>query len=182
MSLVVTMSGLHGTGKSSYAEILSNSFNLRHFSAGKLFRKIASEKGLSISDFTRVAARTAEVDRLVDERTKVEAKKGNVIIDGLLAGWMASEFADVNFHLMTPDDVRISRIAKRDNTSIREARKMTLFREDVERRRFKKFYGIDLDDIRMYDLILNTALLPIESNVEVMVKLIQEYIKFHGGT
>jgi len=182
MDLVVTISGLHGTGKTTYAEMLSNCFDLRHFSAGMLFRQIATEKGLSITDLTHVAARKDEIDHLVDERTRMEAEGGNVIIDGLLAGWMARGFADIKVYLTARDDVRISRIAKRDGTSTSEARRMTLFREGVERRRFKKFYDIDINDLKIYDLILNTELLPMESNVEIIKKFIQEYIKLQGGT
>ena len=182
MGLVVTISGLHGTGKTTYAEILSNGFNLRHFSAGMLFRQIATEKGVSISSLTRVAAREDEIDRLVDDRTRMEAERGNVIIDGLLAGWIAREFADIKIFLTTPDDVRVLRIAKRDGISTSEARKTTLFRERAEKRRFKTFYTIDIDDMNIYDLILNTELLPITSNIKIMRKLVQEYIKFHGGT
>ncbi|MFQ6076866.1 MAG: AAA family ATPase, partial [Candidatus Bathyarchaeia archaeon] len=48
MGLVVTVSGLHGTGKSTYARALSEAFDLRHVSAGGLFRQIALERGLSI--------------------------------------------------------------------------------------------------------------------------------------
>ncbi len=43
MGLVITLSGLHGTGKTTYAKPLSQIFNLRHISAGILFRQIAEE-------------------------------------------------------------------------------------------------------------------------------------------
>ena len=48
MTLTVTISGLHGTGKTTYARILSKDFGLRHISAGDLFRQIAKGKGVSI--------------------------------------------------------------------------------------------------------------------------------------
>jgi len=177
MGLVITISGLHGTGKTTYAKALSNSFNLRHISAGMLFRQKATEQGITISDLTCVAVKNDELDHLVDERTRVEAKRGNVVIDGLLAGWMAGEFADIKIYLTTSDDVRISRIARRDEVSISKARKATLFRERVERKRFKKIYGIDIDDVKIYDLILNTELLPIELNIDILRKFIQKHIK-----
>lgn len=172
MGLVITISGLHGTGKTTYAKALSNRFNLRHISAGMLFRQKATEQGITISDLTCVTVKNDELDHLVDERTRVEAKRGNVVIDGLLAGWMAGEFADIKIYLTTSDDVRILRIARRDEVSISKARKVTLFRERVERKRFKKIYGINIDDLKIYDLILNTELLPIELNIDIIRKFI----------
>ena len=44
MPLVVTISGLHGSGKSTYAKALAEEFRLRYVSAGQLFRDIAKIK------------------------------------------------------------------------------------------------------------------------------------------
>lgn len=179
--LCVTISGLHGTGKSTYAKSISSKFDLRHISAGHLFRQIARERGVSITELSHHAAERFDIDRIVDVRTKMEAEKGNVVIDGLLAGWVASEFTDIKVYLTASEDERFSRIAKRDNISICKAQKLTILREEVERKRFKKYYAIDLDDLGIYDLVINTGCLPIESNLKVISKFIHEYISFHGG-
>ena len=95
MNLVITISGLHGTGKSTYARILSEGFNLRHVSAGELFRQIARERGLSVSELSKFSSKNREIDNLIDERTRGEARRGSVALDGLLAGWMAKDEADL---------------------------------------------------------------------------------------
>ncbi len=181
MSLVITLSGLHGTGKTTYAKTLSKTFNLRHISAGILFRQIATEKDISISELTKLASRNDKIDQLIDERTRMEAERGNVIIDGLLAGWIAIKYFNIKLYLTTSDKIRFSRIASRENISIINARKLTLFREEIERKRFIKYYNLNIDNLTIYDLILNTELLSIESNVMIMKNFIQEYIKLHGG-
>ena len=181
MSLVITLSGLHGTGKTTYAKTLSKIFNLRHISAGILFRQIATEKDISISELTKIASRNDKIDQLIDERTRMEAERGNVIIDGLLAGWIAIKYVNIKLYLTTSDKVRFLRIASRENISTINARKLTLFREEIERKRFIKYYNLNIDNLTIYDLILNTELLSIESNVIIMKNFIQEYIKLHGG-
>ena len=181
MGLVITLSGLHGTGKTTYAKTLSKIFNLRHVSAGILFRQIAAEKDISISELTQMASRNDKIDQLIDKRTRMEAGRGNVIIDGLLSGWIAFNYADIKLYLMTLDKIRFSRIAARENISTIKARKLTLFREEIERKRFIKYYQIHIDNLTIYDLILNTELLSIESNVIIMKTFIQEYIKSQGG-
>ena len=181
MSLVITLSGLHGTGKTTYAKTLSKIFNLRHISAGILFRQIATEKDISISELTKIASRNDKIDQIIDERTRMEAERGNVIIDGLLAGWIAIKYVNIKLYLTTSDKVRFLRIASRENISTINARKLTLFREEIERKRFIKYYNLNIDNLTIYDLILNTELLSIESNVMIMKNFIQEYIKLHGG-
>lgn len=175
LELVVTISGLHGTGKSTYARKIAQEFSLRHASAGLLFRQICSERGITVEALTHEAEGRSDLDRLIDDRTKAEARKGSVVVDGLLAGWMVGDLADIKIYLRAPNRVRVERIARRDRLPFEEARRATLSREDAERRRFRRFYSIDLNDLSIYDLVLNTSLLPLESNLDVIRRFIQAY-------
>ncbi len=181
MNLMITLSGFHGTGKSTYARMISKHFHLRHISAGGLFRQIAREKGLSVAELSRISAKNHEIDQLIDERTKEEALRKNVVLDGLLAGWMVGDVADLKIFLTAPDKLRFKRIARREHINYSQAKQSTLFREQLERRRFKRVYGINIDDTSIYDLIFNTGLLPVKANIEVIEKFIGEYIKASRG-
>ena len=46
--LIITMSGPHGTGKSTYAKALAKALNLRYVSAGELFRNLAQQHKMSL--------------------------------------------------------------------------------------------------------------------------------------
>ncbi|WP_309492633.1 (d)CMP kinase [Candidatus Hecatella orcuttiae] len=175
---VITISGLHGTGKSTYAEALSKDLGLRHVSAGRLFRRLAEEKGLSLRDLTFQAVKSRKIDSLVDAEIKKEAEKGGVVVDGLLSAWMAGENAWVKVYLYASDEARFKRIARRDGETVEQARKSTLERERVERARYKKFYGIDLEDLTVYDIVLNTELFPLKSSLKLLSSIIKEYLKF----
>ena len=180
MGLVITISGLHGTGKSTFARILSKKFKLRLVSAGELFRQIATKRRLTISELSKISYENKEIDEIIDERTRMEAKKGNVVLDGLLAGWMARDEANIKIYLTASESVRVERIARRDGITYDAARKATLLREELERIRFKRFYGIDIDDTSIYDLALNTGLLSVKANVKVIENFIKEYIMEYG--
>ena len=181
MDLVVGISGLHGTGKSTYAKRVAKAFGLRHISAGEFFRQIAVERGLSLSELSREAEKNDTIDRLLDERTEREIKKGRVVLDTLLAGWMSGGDVILRIYLSAPFETRIKRIASRDGVTYAEAERTTNFRENIERRRFKKLYGIDIDDLSIYDLVLNTGLMPIEFNIEIVTTFVRGYLKSHGG-
>ncbi len=179
--LVITIGGLHGTGKTTYAKALAKIFGLRHVSAGGIFRKLAEEKGLSLQDLTNLAKENREIDEFVDSKIKEEVEKGSVIIDGLLSAWMAGDKADIKIYLFTPDDVRFRRIASRDKISFEEAKKLTLEREKIEKERYKKFYNLDLDDLIIYDIVFNTNLLPLNSNIKILTRVVNEYLKAKTG-
>lgn len=180
LGIVVTISGLHGTGKSTYARMLAEKFGLRHVSAGKLFRQFAADRGVSLAELSRVAATREELDLLVDEQTKRAAAEGNVIIDGLLAGWMVGDQADIKVFLTASDPVRFNRIARREKVSYEAAKRATMTREDYERRRFKRYYNLEIKDRSIYDVVLNTELLPLNGIVNVLWKLISEYTTLRG--
>ena len=176
-NLVITVGGLHGTGKSTYAKALARIYKLRHLSAGELFRQIAKERGITLRDLSYLTKGDRSVDEVVDGRIKEAAEKGDVVIDGLLAAFMASGRVHVKTFLVAPDEVRFRRIAHRDKISFAESRRLTLERERIERERYMNYYNLNIDDLTVYDIVLNTGLLSLRSNINVLVKVIDEYIR-----
>lgn len=177
MKLVIAISGLHGTGKSTYAKQLAQDLQLNYISAGALFREIAEERGMAIEELTNLAEMDDSLDQRIDDRTLSWTDRGSVVIDALLAGWMTGERATIKIHMVAPDSVRLERIAKRDKINYKEAKNRTLKREQCEKVRFKRRYGIELDDLTIYDLVLNTSLLPIKSNMKILRDIIDEYLR-----
>ena len=165
--VVVAMSGLHGTGKSTLARALARKFKLRYICAGAVFRQLARERGMTLDGFSRYVERHPAIDRQIDKRTADAAKEGDVLIDARLAGWMAKR-ADVKILLTAPLEIRVRRMAKRDRRSYREVLEETLKRERSEARRFKRLYGIDVNDHSPFDLTLNTAHLSARENAKVL--------------
>jgi cytidylate kinase len=166
--LIVTLSGPHGSGKSTYAAKLAGSLSLRHVSAGLLFRKLADERKVSLEKFQELAANDPSIDRLVDEKTMTEAERGDVVVDGQLAGWILKEISDLRVLLTAPLVVRLERIAARDHISLEEARRQTLHREGVQAERYRKHYGFSVDDWSIYQLILDTSFGSIEDTAKIL--------------
>jgi len=178
--LVITVSGLHGSGTSTQARKLAEALGLRYISAGLLFRRIAEERGLTLEELSKRAEENPELDRMIDERTKEEAKRGGVVIDAALAGWMVRD-ADLKIFLTAPLEERIKRIARREKLTLEEARRETLRRERSERKRFKRYYGIDIADLSIYDVILNTALFKPDATARILRKIVQELKASRGS-
>ena len=167
--MIVTVSGPHGSGKSTYAAKLAGSLGLHHVSAGMLFRKLADERRVSLERFQEMAAADPSIDRLVDERTMLEAERGDVVVDGQLAGWVLKEISDLRVLLTAPLVVRLERIAARDHIALEEARRQTLHREGVQAERYRKHYGFSVDDWSIYQLVLDTSFGSIDDTAKILL-------------
>jgi CMP/dCMP kinase len=165
----VTVSGPHGSGKSTYAARLASSLGLRHVSAGIMFRKLADERKVSLEKFQELAAADPSIDRMVDERTMMEAERGDVVVDGQLAGWVLKEISDLRVLLTAPLVVRLERIATRDRISLEEARRQTLHREGLQAERYREHYGFSVDDWSIYHLVLDTSFGSIEDTAKILL-------------
>jgi cytidylate kinase len=182
MGLVVTIGGPHGTGKSTYAKMIAKQFKLRYVSAGQLFRDLAKEKGASLGELSKQAADSPEVDRMIDERSAAEAAKGDAVIEGQLAAWMAKDLAQIRIYLKAPNEERIARIAKRDHVDYEAARRQTLERERIQRERYNRYYGIDIDDLSPYNIIIDNGNRSVEDTSAQLMSKIHEILRRHNRT
>lgn len=171
--LVVTVSGMPGSGKSTLAKKIAEWLGLRVVSAGSLFRSLAAQKGLTLSDLSRLAEEDSSIDKMIDEMSLSEASKGCVVIDAHIAGWILKGVAHVRIFLVAPEDVRARRISERDNKSFEDALRELRLREESERKRFKTYYNIDIRDLSDFDLVINTASFSADEVFEITKKAIR---------
>ncbi len=155
--MIIVVSGPAGSGKTTQARKIAKYYGLRYHSAGMIFRSIAEEKGVSLEELSRIAASDPSIDIEIDKRTRIEAGKGNVVIDGHLAAWIIMDIADVKILVNAPLNVRIARIAERDGKSFEEAMRETIRREYIQMRRFLEYYGLEPDYTGFFDIVVDTS-------------------------
>ncbi len=169
----ITISGPPGSGKTTVAKILSEKLKIKLISAGEVFRQLAFERGMSLEEFSKFAESNPEIDILVDRvQREMAEKEKDAIVEGRLSGWMIKD-AELKVYIFADPEVRYSRIAKREDKDISTVRKETRLREEVEKRRYQKFYGIDVDDWRIYDLIINSSRMSPEKIAEIIITAIR---------
>ena len=172
--LVITISGYHGSGRSTHAARLAETFGLRYVSSGTIFRQLAQERCLSLEEMSKLTEEDSEIDRKIDERAKEESKKPGVVIDATLAGWMAED-PDLRIFLLTSFEERIRRIAAREDISYEEAEKETVAREESEKERFRIYYNVDIENLSIYDVVLNTELFEVDATALIFKSVVEEY-------
>jgi len=173
--LVITVAGPHGSGRTTQATRLAERFGLRYVSTGTLFRERASQLGVSLEEMTRIAAGDDSFDRFLDDRAKQETQKGSVVLDATLSGWVA-EKPDIRIYLTAPLDARVKRIAEREGRGIDEVDKETRIREKAEVERFRRYYGFDITDLSIYDVVLNTALADADGVANILKNVVEAYM------
>jgi cytidylate kinase len=153
--MLLTISGLPGSGTTTVAELLAEHYGVDMISAGEVFRRLAEERGLTLAEFGALAESDTSIDIDIDERQKEIANTSdNIILEGRLAGHMADKALKV--WLKAPLDVRVKRIAGREDASFDEMLDGTIKREASEAVRYKEIYGIDIGDLSIYDIVIDS--------------------------
>lgn len=175
--MIITISGLHGVGKSVYAKKIAEKYNFKYISSGSIFRRIAKERNLKLEELSKLAENDPSLDYMIDRTIIKEAVSNkNVVVDGLLTGWMLKNVADLKIWIKAKDEIRFKRISQRDKIPLEEAINQTRTREVSEIRRFKRYYNIDIHDLSIYDFVIDTSYLDIKTTLEIIFKIIDKYV------
>ncbi|ERG89228.1 MAG: cytidylate kinase, putative [halophilic archaeon J07HX5] len=174
--MLITVSGPAGSGKSTLAAALADRLRHDHVSGGDLFRSMAAERDMTPVELNHAAEEDDQIDRDLDRRLRTTASdRDDVVLESRLAGWMAGEYADVRLWLDAPFDVRVDRIADRENKPVAQAKTETTARAESERRRYAAYYDIDVTDLTIYDLVVNTARWGPEETVSFVLRALDSY-------
>ncbi|ELY46163.1 cytidylate kinase [Natronorubrum tibetense GA33] len=174
-TLFITVSGPPGCGATTLCEQLADAMGCPYVSGGDIFREIAEDQDMTLSQLTAQADSSEEIDRAIDQRLQQIAEKWGTankpfILESRLAGWLAGERADLRIWLDAPEDVRADRIEDRVETEA-EMR----VREVSEAGRYQSYYQIDIDEREFYDLSINTARWSKRGVFELVRAALEEY-------
>jgi cytidylate kinase len=174
--MLITISGPAGSGKSTAAAALAESLGYDHISGGDIFRRLAEERDLTPLELNKRAEEDDQIDRDLDRRLRELARsQDGLVLESRLAGWMAAEHADLRVWLDAPLSVRSRRIADREDKSVERARAETSERSESEALRYREYYDIDIEELDIYDLVINTARLAPEAVLEVVSAAVDAY-------
>ena len=160
--ITIAISGLPVSGTSTLGKCIAKKFGLKFFSTGSFFKKFFEETSETLSALEGLQSkfgRKREVHEQLDKLQIEVGKKGNVVVVGKLAIYMLRKIANVKIWVEAPLEIRAKRAAKRDKIGIEEARKILKERERLEKKVFKKIYGIDYvkDQKKIADILIENV-------------------------
>ncbi|MCX9011510.1 MAG: AAA family ATPase [Candidatus Methanoperedens sp.] len=168
----ITISGPPGSGKSTLSRMLSARLGLPLISMGDIFRRCAEDRCMCLAEYGLLARQNGNIDREIDEmQKKVAREKDNIILEGRLSGFLVD--ADLKVWLKAPLEVRAERIAKRENKSVQISMAETSEREECERERYLNYYNIDIMDLSVYDIVIDSSKWGAEEIGEIVLKAVE---------
>lgn len=172
VGVLITISGLPGSGKTTVARLVAEALGLEHVYAGDIFRRQAEAQGLTLEEYARRAETDHSIDRALDEQMCARAAAGNAVLEGRLAAVMAdqAQAPALRVYLTADDTVRAARIAGREGGDAAERLPQIQAREASDARRYRAIYGVDYHDLARYDLVLRTDGRPPEELAAAIVE------------
>ena len=157
--MLVTISGLPGSGTSTVARLVADALGLERLDGGTVFRSMAADRGMSVGEFSAVAELDATIDVELDRRLAARAAQGDVVLESRLAGWIASNerLPSVRVWIDCDADERARRVAGREHLDVAVALEANRVREGSERARYLAYYDLDIDDRTPYGLVLDSG-------------------------
>lgn len=174
-ALLVTISGPPGAGTTTISEALAEALEVECVSGGDIFRELAEERDMTLTQLHARADESPEIDRLIDGRIRRIAEQWGASSKGLvltsrLAGWVAGNRADLRIWLDAPPEIRMERLRERE-----EMESELRIQEVTEAGRFESYYDIDITDRSFYDLRINTARWTPEVVLEMILAAVRGY-------
>ncbi len=172
----ITISGPPGSGKTTACNKLSEKLGLKAVVFGKIFRELAAEKHLSLIEFGEMAEKDPSIDQSIDAKIlEIARTNENIILESRLSAYMLSRNSIPAFkiYLGASPEVRMSRIGVREGQTLEDAKKETLERQASEAKRYKMYYNIDINDMSVYDLVVDTDNLDPDGVIDTILKAIE---------
>lgn len=164
--VVICISGMTGSGKSTVAKRLAAKYGLDYFSGGNALKSLAQEEGYNLDltgwwetaeglKFLQQRMGDPDFDKRIDEKLLELAKQGNIVLDSWTMPWLLK--GGFKVWLEASAQVRAKRVMNRDSISIEEAVKALTKKDEQTRQIYKNLYGFDLgNDLSPFNLVLAT--------------------------
>jgi CMP/dCMP kinase len=187
----IVISGQPAVGKTTIACKLAEEFEIVMYNGGDILKMFAKEdKGYSVKrddwwdtteakKFMKERKSDPSFDKKVDKKLIEIVKKGEAVITSYTLPWLVLEESVIiiKFWLRGSPENRAKRMANRDGISFAEAKRITKLRDEENKRIYYRLYGFRFgEDLTVFDYVLNTDTLSLDSLVEISKLIVRRHI------
>lgn len=187
---VLTISRELGSGGMSIGKIVANELKFAYFDK-TIIEQVAEQVG---SDEGHIAKYEVEqhgqftglLMNLLDSRNVTQAvylrtllkvlrkigEQGRAVIIGRGGACVLPE--SVRVRVIAPFDLRVHRMQELRNTDRKTAEQEVLASDHARRRFLRSFFGCNVDDCHLYDLVINTASLSLDHAADLIVTRVRQ--------
>lgn len=187
----IVISGWPAVGKTTIACKLAEEFDIVMYNGGDILKMLAEEdKGYSVKrddwwdtieakKFMEERNSDPSFDKKVDDKLIQIVKKGGAVITSYTLPWLVVDesIIIIKFWLRGSPENRAKRMANRDGISFAEAERITKLRDEENKRIYYKLYGFRFgEDLTVFDYVLNTDRLSLDSLIEISKLIVRRHI------
>lgn len=179
-NLVITIDGPSGSGKGTLAEFIADKLDLEYYSAGDFFRQIANDRDLTVEELSEKADK--EVDIEVDRRTIQKGLNKNCVIESRIASKVLGDYSDFKIYVNAELEERARRVkedlknreTEEGGKTLEEMKEKIGKRDEDNNRRYQEYYGIDMWESDIYDLVIDNTDMSIEEQEKLVDKVLKQ--------
>jgi len=176
--MIITLSGPPGSGATTTAKNIAINMSMDYHSAAATFDKIAKERKLTGNELRLLMLTEPTIDYEIDkEQLELIKKRKNIVVDSKLSAWKIDNQTVLRVYLHAPERIRAKRISQKYKIPISEAMEQMEKKEKQDAKRFMAWYGINIEDVSIYDLIINTEKWDPDGTLFIITKAVQRMTK-----
>lgn len=181
---IITITGDLASGKGTVTNLLKEELGYEIYRNGEYFRKLAKEKGMSVTEFNEYVKAYPEIDIQIETSAKEYATThDNLIIDARLGWYVVPD--SFKIYLRVDIDEAAKRAffdPNRKETekfdSIEEQKQDMILRYNLENQRYFEVYGVRKENMANYNLVIDTTNFTPE---EVKEQILEEYYNWKNN-
>ncbi|MDE1824278.1 MAG: cytidylate kinase family protein [Candidatus Micrarchaeota archaeon] len=166
--MIIAISGLTGSGKTTIGEKVAKALNVRYIYTS---HKQSVKEIADVVKFTRKA--TPAFEKSFDARIVGLANRQDCVVTTWMGPWLIKK-ATARVWLYASLDSRVRRKMKEVKMNYSRTKRYVLEKDRLNMKRFKKIYNVDINDHGIFDICINTERLEVRQTVNMVIALSAE--------
>jgi len=184
--MIISISGNHGSGKSSIAQMLANKLNWPRYYMGGLRRQAAKKLGLTLAEYNKLGENDPKTDLAVDEyQAKLGRTKDDFIIEGRTSWYFIPHslkiYLDVDdqaaarriFKSLKKEKEQAARNEDAGLKTVKDVLKSLKARKQSDIKRYRRYFGFNPYLKKHYDFYLDTTDLTLKQVFKAVFGFVQ---------
>jgi cytidylate kinase len=184
--MIISISGKAGSGKSTLAEKLAKKLGFKRYYMGALRREMAAKRGMTLQEYNKLGETDPKTDIQIDEYlTKLGKEKDNFVIESRTAFHFIPNSIKVFLDVSEDEGARRvfkdlksergeSRNEDKPIKTIAEMKESLRKRRKSDDKRYKKYYRLDIYDMKNYDFVIDTTKIKPEQVAKKIIELVKK--------
>lgn len=176
--MIITISGLPGSGKSTVARIVASELNLAHHSGGEFMRKEAEDRDISLIELGKLAEEDRSIDEELDQwQMHLGRTEDYFVIDSRLGFHFIPN--SIKIFLKADKEIIAKRVFAEDvrqenNISEKSTLEKLNQREESEKKRYKEYYDLDYTNESNYELVIDTTNISAQEAADKIIEFVKK--------